>query len=87
MPRTSRERPNSLETQPRMTLSSASQDFKGKSDMSFKAASKRSPKEETSRMGPIWGYGMEVTQGKYIFSALSAPTNVLAILMRKTPEQ
>ena len=87
MPRTSRERPNGLEPLPRMTLSLASQDFKGKSDMSFKAASKRSPKEETSRMGPTWGYGMEVTQGKYVSFALSVPTNVLAILMRKTPEQ
>ena len=66
-----------------MTLSSASQDFKGKSDMSSKAASKRSPEEETSRMGPTWGYGMEVVQGKYVSSALNAPTNVLAILMRK----
>ena len=69
-----------------MTLSSASQDFKGKSNMSLKAASKRPPKEETSRMGPTWRYEMEVTQGKYASSALSAPTNVLAILMRKTPE-
>ena len=70
-----------------MTLSSASQDFKGKSDILSKAASKMPPEEEASRMGPTWGYEMEVTQGKYVSSALSAPTNVLAILMRKTPEQ
>ena len=69
--------------QPRMTLSSASQNLKGKNDMSSEAASKRSPEEETSRMGPTWGYGMEVVQGKYVSSALNAPTNVLAILMRK----
>ena len=83
MPRTSRERPNSLETQPRMTLSSASQDFKGKSDISSKAASKMPLEEEASRMGPIWGYKVGVVQGKYVTSALNAPTNVLAILMRK----
>ena len=83
MPRTSKERLNSLETQPRMTLSSASQDFKGKSDISSKAASKTPPKEEASRMGPTWGYRVGVVQGKYVTSALNAPTNVLAILMRK----
>ena len=80
---TSRERPNSLETQLRMTLFSASQDFEGKSDMSSNAASKRPPEEEASRMGPTWGYGVEVVQGKYIPSALNASTNVLTILMRK----
>ena len=79
----SKERPNSLETQPRMTLFSASQDFEGKSDMSSKAASKRPPEEEASRMGPTWGYGVEVVQGKYVPSALNASTNVLTILMRK----
>ena len=83
MPRTSRERPNSLETQLRMTLSSASQDFKGKSDISSKATSKMPSEEEASRMGPTWGYRMGVVQGKYVTSVLNAPTNVLAILMRK----
>ena len=66
-----------------MTLSSTSQDFEGKSDMSSKAASKRPPEEEASRMGPMWGYGVEVVQGKYVPSALNASTNVLTILMRK----
>ena len=69
--------------QPRMTLSSASQDFKGKGDMSSKAASKAPPEEEASRMGFTWGYGVGVVQGKDITSALNAPTNVLAILMGK----
>ena len=66
-----------------MTLSSAPQDFEGKSDMSPKAASKRPPEEEASRMEPTWGYGVEVVQGKYVPSALNASTNVLTILMRK----
>ena len=66
-----------------MTLSSASQDFKGKSDMSSKAASKAPPKKEASRMGFTWGYGVGVVQGKDVTSALNAPINVLAILMGK----
>ena len=69
--------------QSRMILSSASQDFKGKSDISSKAAPRTPPEEEASRMGPIWGYRVGVIQGKYVTSALNAPTNVLAILMRK----
>ena len=64
-----------------MTLSSASQDFKGKSDMLSKAASK--VEEEASRMGLTWGYGVVVVQGKDVTSALNVPTNVLAILMGK----
>ena len=39
--------------------------------------------EEASRMGPAWGYRVGVVQGKYATSALNAPANVLAILMRK----
>ena len=69
--------------QPRITLSSASQEFKGKSDMLSKAVSKMPPEEEASRMGLTWGYGVGVVQGKYVTSALNAPTNILAILMRK----
>ena len=83
MLRTNGERPNSLETQPRMTLSSASQDFKGKSNISSKATSEMPPEEEASRMGLTWGYGVGVVQGKYVTPALNASTNVLAILMRK----
>ena len=83
MPRTNSERPNSLEMQPRMTLSLTSQDFKGKSDMSSKAASKAPPEEKTSRMGLTWGYEVGVVQGKDVTSALNAPTNVLTILMGK----
>ena len=69
--------------QPRITLSSASQDFKGKSDISSKAASKSPTKEKVSRMGLTWGYGVGVVQGKDVNFALNAPTNVLAILMGK----
>ena len=68
-----------------MTLSSASQDFKGKSGMSSKAASKALPKDKASRMRPTWEYGVGVVQGKDVTSALNAPTNVLAILMGKDP--
>ena len=66
-----------------MTLSLASQNFKGNSDISLKAAPKTPPEEEASRMGLTWGYGVEVVQGKYVPSALNASTNVLTILMRK----
>ena len=66
-----------------MTLSLASQDFKGKSDVSSKVASKAPPEEEVSRMRLIRGYRVGVVQGKYVTSALNAPTNILAILMRK----
>ena len=69
--------------QSRMTLSSASQDFKGKSDMSLKAASKAPPEEKASRMGLTWGYGVGVVQRKDVTSVLNALTNVLAILMGK----
>ena len=66
-----------------MTLSSASQDLKGKNDMSSKAASKTLPEEKTSRMRLTWGYEMGMVQGKDVTSALNAPTNVQAILMGK----
>ena len=85
MPRTSSEKPNSLEMQPRMTLSSASQGLKGKNDTSSKAASKALPEEKASRMGLARGYSMGVVQGKDVTSALNAPTNVLATLMGKDP--
>ena len=83
LPRTNRERPKCLGAQPRMTLSSVFQDFKGKSNISLKAAPKEPPEEEASRMRPTWGYGGELVQGKYVPFALNAPTNVLTILMRK----
>ena len=66
-----------------MILSSASQDFKGKSDISSKVASKMPSEEKASGMGPTWGYGVGVVQGKYVTFALNAPTNVLAVLMGK----
>ena len=66
-----------------MTLPSESQDFKRKSDISLKVAPKTPLEKEASGMGPTWGYGVELVQGKYVPSALNAPTNVLTILMRK----
>ena len=66
-----------------MILSSASQNFKRKSGMSPKATSEAPLEEEASRMGLAWGYVVGVVQGKHITSVLNAPTNVLAILMRK----
>ena len=83
LPRTSGEKPNSLEAQSRIILSSASQDFKRKSGISSKVASKMPLEEEMSRMGPTWEYGVGVVQGKYVTSALNPPTNVLAVLMGK----
>ena len=66
-----------------MTLSSASQGLKGKNDMSSKAASKVLPEEKASRMGLARGYSVGMVQGEDVISALNAPTNVLATLMRK----
>ena len=66
-----------------MILSSTSQDFKRKNDMSSKATSKAPPEKKASRMGLTWGYGVGVVQGKDVTSALNAPINVLAILMGK----
>ena len=66
-----------------MTLSSAFQDFKRKSNISLKVAPKKPPEEEASRMGPTWGYGVELIQGKYVLFTLNVPANVLTILMRK----
>ena len=66
-----------------MTLSSALQDFKRKSNISLRAAPKKPPKGDASRMGPMWGYGAKLVQGKYIPSALNAPANALTMLMRK----
>ena len=83
MPRTSIKRPNSLEMQLRMILSSASQGLKGKNDTSSKAASKAFPEEKASRMG--LGYSVGVVQGKDVTSALNAPINILTTLMGKDP--
>ena len=69
--------------QPRMTLSSASQDLEGKNNMSSKAAFKTPPEEKASRMGLAWGYEVGVVQRKDVTSTLNAPTNVLTILMGK----
>ena len=83
MPRTNEERPKCRGEQPRTTLSSALQDFKGKSNVSMMAAPKKPPEGNASRMGPTWGYGVKLDQGKYVPSALNAPASVLNMLMRK----
>ena len=64
-------------------MSSALQDFKGKSNVSMKAAPKKPPEGSASKRGPTWGYGAKLVQGKYVPSALNAPANVLTMLMRK----
>ena len=69
--------------QPRMTLSSAVQDFKEKSNVSMKAAPRKPHEGDASRMGPTWGYGAKLVQDKYVPSALNAPANFLTVLMRK----
>ena len=83
MPRTNGERPKCRGEQPRMTLSSALQDFKGKSNVSMMAAPKKPPEGDASKMGPTWGYGAKLVQGKYVLSTLNAPASALTILMRK----
>ena len=47
------------------------------------AAPKKPPEGDASRMGPTWGYGAKLVQGKYVPSALNAPASVLTMLMRK----
>ena len=69
--------------QPWMTLSLALQDFKEKSNISLKAAPKKPPEGDASRMGPTWGYGAKLVKDKYVPSVLNAPANVLTMLMRK----
>ena len=44
---------------------------------------KKPPEGNARRMGPMWGYGAKLVQGKYVPSALNAPVNVLTMLMRK----
>ena len=76
MPRTNGERPTCRGEQPRTTLSSALQDFKGMSNVSMKAAPKKPPEGDASRMAPTWGYDAKLVQGKYVLSALNAPTKI-----------
>ena len=83
MPRTNEERPKCQGEQSRTTLSSALQDFRGKSNVLMKATPKMPPEGSASRMGPTWGYGAKLVQGKYVPSALNAPASVLIMLMRK----
>ena len=83
MPRTNDERPRSQGGQLRTTLSSALQDFKGKSNVSIKAIPKQPPEGDASRMGPTWRYGAKLVQGKHVPSALNAPACDLTMLMRK----
>ena len=63
----------------------ASQDLEGKNDTPSKAAPKALLEEKTSTIGLAWGYSVEAVQGKYVTSALNAPTNFLVTLMGKDP--
>ena len=85
MPRTCSKSPNGLEMQPRTTLSSTSQGLEGKNDTPSKAAPKALPEEKASIIGLARGYSVGAVQEKDVTSALNAPTNVLATLMRKDP--
>ena len=85
MPRTCSESPNGLKMQPRMILSSASQNLEGKNGTPSKAAPKVLLEEKASRIGLTRGYSVGVVQGKDVTSALNAPTNVLVTLMGKDP--
>ena len=67
----------------RTTLSSALQDFKGKSNVSMKAIPKQPPEGDASRMGPTWRYGAKLVQGKYVPFALNALASVLTKLNEK----
>uniref|UniRef100_A0A7N2L416 Cation/H+ exchanger transmembrane domain-containing protein n=1 Tax=Quercus lobata TaxID=97700 RepID=A0A7N2L416_QUELO len=60
-----------------MTLSSALQDFKGKSNISLKAAPKKPPEGDASRMGPTWGYGEKLVQA--VGAILSATDSVCTL--------
>ena len=66
-----------------MILSLALQDFKGKSNISMMATPKKPLEGDASRMGPTWGYGAKLVQGKYVPFALNAPASILTMLMRK----
>ena len=69
----------------RATLSSASQGLEGKNDTSSKAAPKALLEEKASRIGLAWEYSVGAVQRKDVTSALNAPINILATLMKKDP--
>ena len=77
------EKPRCQGEQLRTTLSSALQDFKGKSNVSMKAIPKQPPERDASKVGPMWRYDAKLVQGKHVPSALNAPACVLTMLMRK----
>ena len=81
--RMNEERPRCQGEQLRTTLSSALQDFNGKSNVSMKAIPEQPPEGDVSGMGPTWRYSAKLDQGKYVPSALNALANVLVMLMKK----
>ena len=83
MPRTSDQRSMCQREQLRTTLSSALQDFNGKSNFSMEAIPEQPPEGDVNGMGPTWRYDAKSDQGKYVPFALNAPANVLIMLMRK----
>ena len=83
VPRTNDRRPRCQGEQLRTTLSSALQDFNGKSKVTVKAILKQSLEGDMSGMGPTWRYGTKLVQGKYVPSALNAPVSILIMLNDK----
>ena len=83
VPRTNDQMPRCQGEQLRMTLSSALQDFNGKSKVIMKAILKQSPEGDMSGIGPTWRYGTKLVQGKYVPSALNAPVSILIMLNDK----
>ena len=67
----------------RTTLSSALQDFNGKSNVSMKAIPEQPPEGDVNGMGSTWRYSAKLDQGKYVPFALNALASVLVMLMRK----
>ena len=55
--------------------------------MPLKVAPEAFPEEKTSTVGLTRRYSVGAVQEKAVTSALNAPTNVLATLMGKDPEQ
>ena len=83
VPRTNDRRPRCQEAQLRTTLSSAFQDFNGKSNNSMRAIPKQPPEGDVNGIGPMWRYDTKLVQRKHVSSALNAPVSTLITLMRK----
>ena len=85
MPRTNDQVPRCQGEQLSTILSSALQDFNGKSNVSMKAILEQPPppKGDVNGIGPTWRYSAKLDQEQYVPSAINAPASVLVMLMRK----